>query len=78
MPDPSVSLPVAMEWQVTLFQQALQETVQKENYIETDIIAMDEVPLHFLPKGEKPHLSLLINLFCTSHELMNSKTTRFV
>uniref|UniRef100_A0A1B6LTQ0 HTH CENPB-type domain-containing protein n=1 Tax=Graphocephala atropunctata TaxID=36148 RepID=A0A1B6LTQ0_9HEMI len=58
LPEPTTSLPSAMELQVVKYREHLHNTVKAFNYTNTNIIAMDEIPLHFLPKdqGKKPLL----------------------
>lgn len=51
IPEPSTPLPPALEREVATFVQILRHKVTKEGYKDTNIIAMDEVPLQILLKG---------------------------
>ncbi|XP_046668918.1 uncharacterized protein LOC124359860 isoform X2 [Homalodisca vitripennis] len=58
LPEPTTPLPSAMEVQVLEYRENIQNIVKNFNYRDLNIIAMDEIPLHFLPKdqGKKPLL----------------------
>jgi hypothetical protein len=52
LPSPDTPLPSALELQVVEYRQRLHDVLSSRGVTLESIIALDEVPLHFLSKGE--------------------------